>query len=210
MQTVPTTPRNFSIPHFPFYPSALWNNILSSPVIIPLYHISLPSHYQPTILSTVNRVLRIQTRPHLQRTLHLQTTRHASNHFFKRHPPSRLKTQLTRTQRVSTMPSSLPPQSSRLKRPRSNSQSTSASSSSPKRAASESEDPTELKPGFLGHNMDVTNGNTLPGSPLRETDGGNGGELAQRTDDVHLNEVEDQGNEKYKQLYNDVLGMSLS
>jgi hypothetical protein len=54
--------------------------------------------------------------------------------------------------------------------------------------------------------MDVTNGNTLPGSPLRETDGGNGGELVQRTDDVHLNEVEDQENGKYKQLYNDVLG----
>jgi hypothetical protein len=106
------------------------------------------------------------------------------------------------------MPSSFPSQSSRLKRPRSNSQSTSHSSSSPKRAASESEDPTELKTGFLGHNMDVTNGNTLPGSPLRETEGGNGGELVQRTDDVHLNEVEDQGNEKYKQLYNDVLGMS--
>jgi hypothetical protein len=58
--------------------------------------------------------------------------------------------------------------------------------------------------------MDVTNGNTLPGSPLRETDGRSGAELVQRTDDVHLNEVEDQGNEKYKQLYNDVLGTSLS
>lgn len=55
--------------------------------------------------------------------------------------------------------------------------------------------------------MDVTNGSTLPGSPLRESDAGNGGELVQRTDDVHLNEVEDQANAKYKQLYNDFLGM---
>ena len=152
----------------------------------------------------------IQTPSHRQEASLLHTTRHAFNHIAKRHSPLRPDTHLTRTQRVSTMPSSLPSQSSRLKRPRSTSQSTPTSSSSPKRAASESEDPTELKTGLLGHNMDVTNGNTLPGSPLRETGGGNGEDLAQRTDDVHLNEVEDQGNEKYKQLYNDVLGRSTS
>ena len=55
--------------------------------------------------------------------------------------------------------------------------------------------------------MDIGNGTTLPGSPLRDTDGGNGGEWVQRTEDVHLNEIEDKGNEKYKQLYNDFLGM---
>lgn len=42
-------------------------------------------------------------------------------------------------------------------------------------------------------------------SPLREHESSSG-EWVQRTEDVHLNEVESEGNERYKQLYNDFLG----
>lgn len=96
-----------------------------------------------------------------------------------------------------------------LKRPRSTSQPPSPSSSSPKRAASESDDHVSV-PG-----MDTTNAGPV-GSPLRdrETDASSGsGEWVQRTEDVHLNEVEpsggaSDGQERYKALYDNVLGAS--
>jgi hypothetical protein len=103
------------------------------------------------------------------------------------------------------MPISLQSQASRLKRPRSNSQSNSPSSS-PKRAASDSDDHTEPGGGFLRRNIDMTNGAERASSPLRGTDGEHGAELVGRTEEVHLSEVEDKGNEQYKELYNDFLG----
>lgn len=92
-----------------------------------------------------------------------------------------------------------------LKRPRSTSQPPSPSSSSPKRAASETDDPSEIGSSLLGQHMDMTSGAARASSPLRERDSSSG-EWVQRTEDVHLNEVENQGNDRYKQLYNDVLG----
>jgi hypothetical protein len=93
-----------------------------------------------------------------------------------------------------------------LKRPRSTSQPPSPSSSSPKRAASDSDDHFEPTNSLLGHNMDMSSTGRAS-SPLREHDSSSG-EWVKRTEDVHLNEVEDQGNERYKQLYNDFLGQS--
>jgi hypothetical protein len=52
----------------------------------------------------------------------------------------------------------------------------------------------------------MTNGAERASSPLRGTDGEHGAELVGRTEEVHLSEVEDKGNEQYKELYNDFLG----
>jgi len=54
--------------------------------------------------------------------------------------------------------------------------------------------------------MDMTDGTARASSPLRGMEGENGGELADRTEEVHLSEVVDKGNAKYKELYNDFLG----
>lgn len=54
--------------------------------------------------------------------------------------------------------------------------------------------------------MDMTDGAARASSPLRGMEGENGGELADRTEEVHLSEVQDKGNAKYKELYNDFLG----
>jgi hypothetical protein len=213
-------------PNFPHFPRITFHfptwSILplattSSPypvITSSIAHIPHPRHIQAVSASLKYSLIRTvvgQFRP-LDVLCRHHSTRRAFDYFPERHPSQRPELQpilIIRTQRVSTMPISFASQPSRLKRPRSNSQSTSPSSSSPKRAASETEDPTELKTGFLGHNIDMTNSTTLPGSPLRDVEGENGGELVQRTDDVHLNEVENQGNEKYKQLYNDFLGKYL-
>jgi hypothetical protein len=56
--------------------------------------------------------------------------------------------------------------------------------------------------------MDMTNGTGRASSPLRDTDGSSSGEWVKRTEDVHLNEVEEDGNARYKQLYDDFLGAS--
>lgn len=55
--------------------------------------------------------------------------------------------------------------------------------------------------------MDMTSGRAS--SPLREHDSSSG-EWVQRTEDVHLNEVENQGNDRYRELYDRFLGMSLA
>jgi hypothetical protein len=54
--------------------------------------------------------------------------------------------------------------------------------------------------------MDLTDTIGRASSPLRDVTGANEGEWIQRTEEVRLNEVEDAGTEKYKQLYDDFLG----
>jgi hypothetical protein len=58
--------------------------------------------------------------------------------------------------------------------------------------------------------MEMTNGTGRASSPLRDTDASSSGEWVKRTEDVHLHEVEAEGNDRYKQLYDDFLGRLFS